>query len=77
MGPHTDKGPFTVIPSDASESLEYLIGDTWLRVAHRPSAFLIHIGDAMAFWVRTPKPLINGFSPQSLTYLCFLDCNLA
>lgn len=52
MGPHTDKGPMTIIPSDPSEALEYLVGGTWHRVAHRPRTFLVHLGDAMAFWSR-------------------------
>eukprot|EP00656_Telonema_subtile_P054040 TRINITY_DN7958_c0_g1_i1.p1 TRINITY_DN7958_c0_g1~~TRINITY_DN7958_c0_g1_i1.p1 ORF type:complete len:363 (-),score=58.42 TRINITY_DN7958_c0_g1_i1:180-1268(-) len=50
MAPHTDKNPFTLLPSDPSESLEYLTNGVWQRVGYRPGAFLVHLGDSLKFW---------------------------
>eukprot|EP00041_Stephanoeca_diplocostata_P035307 m.1240298 g.1240298 ORF g.1240298 m.1240298 type:complete len:97 (+) comp24673_c1_seq62:1219-1509(+) len=50
MAPHTDKTPFTLIPSDPTESIEYRIRDEWYRVKHVPNTYLVHFGDALQVW---------------------------
>jgi len=81
LAPHTDKGPFTLLLSDKSESLEYLVDGKWMPVAHHEGAFLVHLGDAVSHltnmdqewksnWHRVGRPFDphKAESPTSASY---------